>query len=362
MGTKNPEYELSLLAGETVEVRSREEILATLDAAGRLDAMPFMPEMLQYCGKRFRVFKRADKTCDNIKPWNMRRVQQTVHLTDVRCDGKAHQDCDAGCLIYWHEAWLKRVNADFINQWQIRRAAPSSSESPASQPAAATLCTVESLVRASQRPADPVTGEPVYACQATDVREFSTDLPWWNLWQYVRDVRSGNLRRNLNPSKSEVLLEALLGWNEVFRALLIEIFNVFQRLRSGVQYPHIGGNLATTPSAELNLQPGEFVQVKSKEEILATLDRKNRNRGLLFDSEMIRYCGSTSRVLKRVNQIVDEKTGKILRMKGPCIILEGAACVSEYHRLCPRAIYHYWREGWLRRVGEDGNLSGSDGI
>jgi len=350
MGTKNSKYELNLLAGETVEVRSQEEVLDTLDTTGRLDAMPFMPEMLPYCGKRFRVFKRADKTCDNIKPWNMRRVRHAVHLAEVRCDGKAHQDCDAGCLIYWHEAWLKPVASDFVNESQVRQATSSSAESPAFQPSTATLCTVESLFRASRRPADPATGEQVYACQATDVREFSSDLPWWNLWQYVRDVRSGNLRRNLSPSKSEAVLETLLSWNEVFRALVIEIFNVFQRLRSGVQYPHIGGTLATTPTVEMNLQPGEFVQVKSKEEILATLDRRNRNRGLLFDSEMIRYCGGTYRVLKRVNQIVGEKTGKMLRMKGPCIILEGAACVSEYHRLCPRAIYHYWREGWLRRV------------
>jgi hypothetical protein len=110
------------------------------------------------------------------------------------------------------------------------------------------------------------------------------------------------------------------------------------------------GTLTIASAPELNLQPGEFVQVKSREEILGTLDSKNRNRGLLFDSEMLRYCEGTFKVLKRVNQIVDEKTGKTLKMKSPCIILEGVACVSEYHRLCPRAIYHYWREGWLRRA------------
>jgi hypothetical protein len=65
---------------------------------------------------------------------------------------------------------------------------------------------------------------------------------------------------------------------------------------------------------------------------------------------MVRYCGGTFRVLKRVNQIVDERTGKTMKMKSPCIILEGVACASEYHRWCPRGIYHYWREAWLRRV------------
>ena len=55
---------LDLKAREWVEVRSREEILATLDERSRLENLPFMPEMLHYCGQRLRVFKRADKTCD----------------------------------------------------------------------------------------------------------------------------------------------------------------------------------------------------------------------------------------------------------------------------------------------------------
>ena len=47
-----------------MEVRSKEEILRSLDKNGRLQELPFMPQMFQYCGKRFRVFKRAHKTCD----------------------------------------------------------------------------------------------------------------------------------------------------------------------------------------------------------------------------------------------------------------------------------------------------------
>ena len=55
-----------LRAGDWVEVRSKDEILRTLNAMGRLDGLPFMPQMIQYCGQRFQVFKRAHKTCDTI--------------------------------------------------------------------------------------------------------------------------------------------------------------------------------------------------------------------------------------------------------------------------------------------------------
>src|SRR5205085_4338150 len=50
-----------LKSGDLVEVRSAGEILATLDDTGALEALPFMPEMLPYLGRRFVVDKRADK-------------------------------------------------------------------------------------------------------------------------------------------------------------------------------------------------------------------------------------------------------------------------------------------------------------
>ena len=57
---------LDLRPGDWVEVRSEQEILATLDERGTLSGLVFMPEMLAQCGRRMQVFKRADKTCDTI--------------------------------------------------------------------------------------------------------------------------------------------------------------------------------------------------------------------------------------------------------------------------------------------------------
>jgi hypothetical protein len=349
MAPSKSNHKLNLHAGELVEVRSREEILATLDHNGTLASMPFMPEMLQFCGKRFRVFKRADKTCDNIKAWSIRRVKDAVHLAGVRCDGASHGNCDAGCLIFWNEAWLKKADSDFLDESQVAKTAPVSAEVPSAD-LLRTGCTEQQLLEAVHRadPSAPV--DSLYTCQATQLLEFTSPLPWWDVRQYIRDVRSGNLRSGMGDSKSEVFLETILSFVEILRGFIITLFNKLQGLRKGVQYPRIEGTAESMPAVELNLQPGEFVEVRSKNEILATLNHRHRNRGLLFDSEMVRYCGGTYRVHKRVNQIVDERTGKMISMKSPCIILEGVACVSEYHRWCPRAIYHYWREAWLRRV------------
>jgi hypothetical protein len=326
---------LRLRRGELVTVRPAAEILATLDENASLDQLPFMPEMLQYCGRTFPVYRRADKTCDTIEAKGLRLMTNTVHLPDLRCDGSAHGGCQAGCLLFWNEAWLTRSSIE-----------ASGPDEPLKNATALSPEDEELLARSTRRAGGTQESSTpdVYSCQATRLLEASAPLAWWNVSQYARDLRTGNV--------------GLFG---LVHGLTVFLFNKYQgfskrflpprlRIREGKWYPFVYGKLKQTPSAVLDLQPGELVEVKSKEEILATLNAEGRNRGLLFDSEMLKYCGQRARVLRRVERILDERTGRMLTLPRDCIILEGVACQSDYHRFCPRAIYHYWREIWLRRV------------
>src|ERR1700746_944448 len=81
---------LDLRAGEWVEVRSQAGILATLGGRGCPGKRAFMPEMRRYCGQKLRVSKRADRTCQYITGWSIRRVRDSVRLENVRCDGSGH--------------------------------------------------------------------------------------------------------------------------------------------------------------------------------------------------------------------------------------------------------------------------------
>jgi hypothetical protein len=211
---------------------------------------------------------------------------------------------------------------------------------------------MDDLMQATRKPPEAPGDEPVYSCQATDVLEFTTNLPWWDVRQYVQDVTSRNLAPCLGTSaRSDRLLETVLSVLQVIRGSLIWGFNGMQRRRHGAQYPYVEGSADQTPAGErLDIQPGELVQIKSKEEIIATLNSGNRNRGLLFEGEMLPFCGGIYRVARRVERIVNEKTGKMLYMKNPCIVLEGAFCKGDNHLQCPRAIVSYWRENWLRRA------------
>jgi hypothetical protein len=314
-GAAIPEV-LGLRSGDLVEVRSEREILSTLDATGRLDGLPVMPEMLQYCGKQVRVYRRAEKTCDTIGPYASRRMTNTVHLEGLRCDGGGHGGCQAACLMFWKEAWLKQVDA------------PASASTP--------RLTRAQLDGLATRPDPEAAGEPIYMCQATELPRASTLMDWWYPGQYLRELRTRNVPM----------------WSFV-RALVISWYNAVLRRMGGPRYPYVEGTLTKTPTGRLDLRAGERVRVKSRKEILATLNTQRRNRGLLFDVEMVPYCGREFRVLQRVTHIINERTGKMMQLPGDCLILEGVFCqgfLSRKRLFCPRSIYPFWRELWLERV------------
>lgn len=344
-----------LRVGDWVEVRREKEILSTLDKNGQLEGMPFMPEMLQFCGRRFRVYKRAHKTCDTVFPIRGRRVQQAVHL-ETRCDGSAHGGCQAGCLIFWKEAWLKRVDAPGTAPVGLTSICGRAGE--VHKPSSALVTHI----------LPPGEEKPQYICQATQLPYATSRLDWWDLRQYVEDFVSGNvglgrILLGLMYSAFYNLSMAGIGLGRPLRWL----YNAVNVPLRGTLFPRSQGSIpegAPTPTGSLNLQPGEIVRIKSHKDILATLNTRNFNRGMFWDAEMVPYCGKTYRVLRSVTQIIDEKTGRMRVMKNPCIILDSVVCNSRYsycRMFCPRSIYSYWREIWLERVEPPpSNLEGTE--
>ena len=273
-----------LRVGDLVEVRSAEEIMATLDERGELENLPFMPEMLKFCGQRLNVHKVAHKLCDTIEGTGLRKMENAVHLTGSRCDGSSHGGCQTACLLYWKEAWLKRV-----------------------EPGAASSATPSridlSLLEINTRKEPGPEGEPRYSCQATELlRAAPACLPGRDLRQYVTDVKTGNV-------------SALAS----LKAFLVMLFNRLQgdskrllprrlRFRDGLSWGFVKGRVVgPTPTASLDLQPGEMVRIRTKEQIEATLNEDRLNRGMGFEEEMARYCGRTARVQARVTKCLTRR-------------------------------------------------------
>jgi hypothetical protein len=379
---------LAMSSGAWVQVRSREEILATLDEHGCLNGMPFMPEMLPYCGKTLQVWKRAHKTCDTIYQSGARRLEHTVHLAEMhvvgsrrsarsetscerietRCDGSAHGGCEAACLLFWNEAWLEpvsQVSNTSSSQAQDHAEASATTATPA--PNVGRGCTIQQLTAATELGGHRQKG-PRYVCQATELLNASQRMSRWDLRQYIEDYVSGNVdlktfARGALYRFSALAVRASERWGGRFGAAdalakpLMAGYDAFQRLLPmGVPYPRRTGSIpkgTKTPEPALNagsLHAGSWVRVKSYPEILTTLNTENKNRGLYFDAEHVPYCGKLLRVRSLVSQILDERTGYMLRFKIPAVILEGAYCLGAYsdkRMFCPRAVYPYWRAAWL---------------
>jgi hypothetical protein len=242
-----------------------------------------------------------------------------------------------------------------------------------------------------------------YSCQATQLPLATSPLQWWQPQQYVKDLVSRNVRvrdfvrywsiatfnaamrsygrlvdrffsysfaRKLIPvaqAASAVRVDGsqkasaprsglTLAANRIAlpRGAARKIYNMGKQLNSHLhRYPYVYG-LANgkTPAQTLDLQPGEWVQVRPLNEIRLTINGKRRNRGLKFDVEMVPYCGKTFRVLARVDRIINERTGRMMNLPNACVILENvtcSGCFSQDRLFCPRSIYPYWHEIWLRR-------------
>jgi len=349
--------EPTLCAGDWVEVKSKEEILASLDEKGTLEGMPFMPEMLEFCGRRFQVYKRAHKTCDFSQGMQARRISSAVHLDGARCSGAAHGGCQAECLLFWKETWLTPVagpveNAPVSTNGGINTVLDAG-DARHRRPGG---CTEEQLHVHTRESSD---GEPVYLCQGTTILRFSTPLRASELDQYVEAYASGNVRlRELLPPLIFRIYERI-HWSNFGKRTGIpqRMYDGFQKLRGGIQYPNkvglIPAGQKTPKGTPLNLQPGEFVRIKTHDEILKTINNDNKNRGLLFSQELVPYCGQIARVHSRVSRIIDEQSRKMLTFGNDCIILENVVCRGRYNAgltNCPRANYSYWRELWLERV------------
>ncbi|MEN6450140.1 MAG: hypothetical protein ABFC96_06595 [Thermoguttaceae bacterium] len=307
--------------GQSVTIRDMDEILETLDAEGRFEGMPFMPEMAAFCGKTFRVHRRAERTC--VEGTGTRRLSGTVLLDGLRCDGSAHAGCERGCLFFWKEVWLKPADLSAGDCPDSRVRENETPGSPAAQADPTELEAVSQL---------PTTRDGRFFCQSTELAGATTDLPPGKLWPYWTDLRTGELRPRLFA-----------------HFLWMSLVNGLWRKMHGRAFHELTGPQKKTLTDELNLEPGEWVEIKSAAEIAATLDPQGRNRGLAFEREMALHCGRRYRVAKPIRTIIVEETGKMVQLANT-VILEGLICQGVCSANCPRANHLYWREIWLRRV------------
>jgi hypothetical protein len=300
-----------LVAGDLVEVKSWDEIHATLDEEGRLEHLPFMPEMLAMCGRRARVFRCAHRIFDYRKSRRMRHMSGAVLLVGVVCNGSAHGACDAACVIVWKAAWVRRLESP-VNAADPGMIGPE----------------VDATIL------QPGTVAPRYACQLTQLHAASQPVGDWSLVNFVRPLISGNV----------TLAAFIVGW-------LTHLFNEVQHLRQGVGFPVFGpSNASAGADAQAALQPGNEVIVRSPAEIRSTLNERLEHRGMGFEPDMLKHCGRRYCVGSEVRRVIDIVTGEMRTMKTPAYILKDVHFSGERQLFNAQWEPLFWRADWLRKV------------
>ena len=298
---------------------------ATLDGRAQLDGMPFMPEMWRFCGRRFRVEQaRAHKTCDTVDYVGGRRLLGAPYISRgcaaaARRTGAARRCAFSSGRRRGCEAWTARECRGSGGAADVRK--PALGRAPA--------------LRTSRRTRPIRPG----VCQATRLLDASVPLRRSDLGQYVEDFTSGNvsLRRMLAGFTFLGYATVVGGRYGTGRAPAMGLRHVPAPGGAEARIPTGRGRIPAggkTPSRPLDLRPGELVRVRALPEILETVDENLRNRGMGFHSEMVPFTGGTYRVLRRIERIVHEKTGKMVHLKNDAVILEDVVCQARYINNC----------------------------
>ena len=301
--------------GDLVEVRSPNEILQTLDDNGTLDQLPFMPEMIPYCGRRFRVARRVFKTCISgtreLSDMRGFKSNDVVMLEELRCLGAEHDGCQKSCMIFWREAWLRKV--------EDAKVSGNTSTEGAEQ------------LRARLK---TKSGPEKYFCQASEI--LNVTKPISRLERFSKcsdDLRAGNC--------------TIAGMAR--RIAIWTFWKVWKTLFG----PYGRGAAKKTPELTLNLRAGERVLVQPLMSIKQTLNDRSQNRGLWFSPDMRLECGREKVVERRLERIIVDGTGEMRRMKNTVYLKDSyCSCPHVAFGGCPRGEFVYWREICLQRCGD----------
>ena len=310
-----------LRTGDWVQIRTPLEIAQTLDADGMLEGLPFMPEMLEFCGQHARTARRAEKTCIEY-PGGGYKIREflnnnTVLLDGLRCSGNYHDGCQRACMIFWKKSWLRKVDPQEV--------APSAD------------CSVTADLRAKLK---TMASPNRYVCQSTELARATQPLPRKRVFL-------------------KCLYEIHSGSRGVFEMTMLVIAPLWRKVTQRIPRRQLSGSLKRTPVGNLALQPGEWVTIKPAPEIAQTLDNRGRNRGLTCDYGMSNHSGGNFRVRHRLDRMISEATGEMRHVEAT-VVLDGLNCTcANVVGGCPRQDFIYWREIWLDRINSVESSPGS---
>ena len=98
--------------GDVVRIRSKSDVLSSVDTPNKFLESLFVDQILDYCGKQFKVYKILYHYFDEHK-YRMFKVIEPLYILDgLICYGEDDMfevKCNRSCYLFLHETWLEKV-------------------------------------------------------------------------------------------------------------------------------------------------------------------------------------------------------------------------------------------------------------
>ena len=177
----------------------------------------------------------------------------------------------------------------------------------------------------------------MHMCQV----EYITDMDYDEYYNKVRERISFILQKPL--TFVSILLKKIKSYNASQQT--------YSKKQNKITSEKIAVDNSTT-SLSSTFKEGDIVRIRSKEEILRTLDKNNRLKGCLFMDEMWQYCETEHKILKKVNNFYDEANYRMCKTRNT-VLLDGIHCsghFERYNQSCDRYCLLFWKEEWLEKI------------
>lgn len=158
--------------------------------------------------------------------------------------------------------------------------------------------------------------------------------------KYIQEIAQKNSM--FNDLGQDVInsIRPIKGYLFFFKRMVIRMINTSE---------HVFDNVKIGKS---EIHNGDFIQVRSAEEINIILDDWRKHKGCSFMDDMYQYCGKSYRVLKEINFFFDEAKQKIVKCKN-IVILDKVTCSGKrtlYKERCDRDCFLFWHKDWLNKI------------
>jgi hypothetical protein len=171
-------------------------------------------------------------------------------------------------------------------------------------------------------------------------------------------MAEGNAEFDPQPLDKRFKRALARPWNYYIKKYLKRTITLFKGWYTKINRKDNSSTVGEDKLVMIHLKSGDWVRVRSLEEIQNTLNPFKELKGCAFLEDMKQYCGTEQRVLKVMERFLDERDYQVKKVKG-IVLLEGVYCQgTPVFGRCDRSCLSFWREEWLEKVPEpfDTNL------